>query len=178
MGKRSNKKKKRKRKLRQQNIVIENKENKTETIDKEQFLQSRNKRILFAVSEFLQKWAFPVICIIYSLLLMTSFVSKDTRIRFRMSLFMSLLSLFISIIFSGFSEKYIEKILSKIPIKNLLKIAGLCQFFFVVIFTFLIWNFLTSTEKIYTYIFEIGIFGDIFTWLSILIFFVDKNIKR
>ena len=47
MGKRSNKKKKRKRKLRQQNIVIENKENKTETIDKEQFLQSRNKRILF-----------------------------------------------------------------------------------------------------------------------------------
>lgn len=177
MGKRSNKRKKRKKKLQQQNIVIKNRENKGETTDKGQLLQTKNKRVLFAISEFLKKLAFPVICIIYSILLMPSFVSNNIEIRFRMSLFMSILSLFISIIFSEFGEKNIEKILSKIPIKNLLEILGFCQFFFAVIFTFLIWNYITSTEKVYRYIFKIGTFGDILTWLSILIFFVDKNIK-
>lgn len=178
MGKRSDKRKKRKKKLRQNNIPAKNRENKTKSVDKQQSLQTKNRRWLLIVSNFLQKWAFPSMCVVYGLLLMQSFVSINEKDRFIMSLFMSLLSLFISIIFSGFGERCIESIMSKIPIKNLLRIQGLCQFFFAVLLAFLVWRFLISNTIIYEYITEKGTIGDILTWLSIIVFFVDKNIKK
>lgn len=176
MSKRRNKKKKRRRKLQQQNVVT--RDNGNETNDEKIPVQVKNQRLLYIVSRFLQKWAFPFICIVYSLFLSTSFIDNNGEVRFIMSLFMALLSLSISIVFSGFSEKYIENIMSRIPIKNLLTIMGLCQFFFAVGLTYILWNLLISNMKVYNHILNKGTIGDILTWLSILIFFIDKNIKK
>lgn len=90
---------------------------------------------------------------------------------------MGLFSLSISILFSGLNEKILNKIIIQIPINKLTEIAKLIQFFFVAILAFLIWYFLISSEEIYKYILDKGTIGDILTWLSILVFFIDKNIK-
>lgn len=133
--------------------------------------------MLFFVSETLTKWAFPISCLIYACLLATSFFSNNQIIRFNISLFMSLFSLSISIFFSGFNEKILNKIIIQISIIKLTKISKLIQFFFVAILAYLIWLFLISNPEIYKYIIDKGTIGDILTWLSIIVFFIDKNIK-
>lgn len=133
--------------------------------------------MLFYVSDFLTRWAFPISCLVYALLLATSFINTNQIFRFNISLFMGLFSLSISILFSGLNEKILNKIIIQIPINKLTEIAKLIQFFFVAILAFLIWYFLISSEEIYKYILDKGTIGDILTWLSILVFFIDKNIK-
>ena len=59
MGKRSNKRKKRKKKLRQQNSLT-NRDITKELVNNKQMVSVNNQNLLFIISEFLQRWTFPV----------------------------------------------------------------------------------------------------------------------
>lgn len=169
MGKRSNKRKKRKKKLRQQNSLT-NRDITKELVNNKQMVSVNNQNLLFIISEFLQRWTFPVFCFVYALVFLIGLLNKNDGIHLKISLFMGLFSVSIAVFFSNFFEEIYIKIFSKTIF--FCKVLSLIQFAFVVLITYVIWYYCGARIILYPRS------SDIFTWLSIVIFFVDKNIHK
>lgn len=109
-------------------------------------------------------------CFVYALVFLIGLLNKNDGIHLKISLFMGLFSVSIAVFFSNFFEEIYIKIFSKTIF--FCKVLSLIQFAFVVLITYVIWYYCGARIILYPRS------SDIFTWLSIVIFFVDKNIHK
>ena len=170
MGKRSNKRKKRNKKLQQSN-TMQRRTTSSKSIKKSQVTSSNKSSLLVIVSDFLQKVSYPSIYILYLLALLYK-ITQNPQGNISLSIFMAFFSVSIAFFFSNMFEKLYKYIVFKIKITFFMDIKSLIQIFFVIIVSFFglcIYN---------SGIIKIINLSDILSWISILIFFVDRNIYK
>lgn len=181
MGKRSDKKKRRKRELQRNTICTKKAIEEPIQIEKaKNNHENKRKAIVHKIYSIISKVAFPICCIGYIIIMSTGFLDNNLLRQYYMSLFMALLSLGIAIVFSDLFDKYYNKAASFIEkcLKGRLdnEIHKLLKLFISIVFAFVLWLIMVKKPK------DLNIpiitkenIGNIMTWLSIIIFSIDKS---
>ena len=183
MGKRSDKKKKRKRKQQQKSIIAAKSFPKTTPDNKAENSVKKNRKGESKTTDIIVTAAFPFVCVGYILIMATGFLDENKLYQDYMSLFMALFSLAISIFFSDFFSKrhdrFTELIQMKLGMTRNKKIYNLSKFLLSALFSFVLWyTMIKKPDYLDIPLVTRENVGNILTWLSIVIFSIDRSITN